>query len=297
MEKVLVILAAGMGSRYGGSKQTEQFGPNGEFIIDYSVFDAIKSGFNKIVFVIKKENYELFKSTIGSRIEKHVNVEYVFQDFSNVPSEYKIPSSRIKPLGTAHAVLCTKNKINSSFAIINADDFYGRNAFEVASNFIDLNNVSDIGIIGYNVENTLTENGSVKRGVIVEKNGILKEIIESSISKKDGNIEAFALDDNRKVEINNDTKVSMNFIVFPNGFINYIEKEFVNFLSKSNLESDEFLIPDVITKYKNEKLGNVRILNTTSKWVGVTYKEDKKSVQDYINSQIEKGVYKSNCWL
>ena len=164
-DKTLLILAAGMGSRYGGLKQTEKFGPNGEYIIDYSIYDAIESGFNKVVFVIKEENYDLFRETVGKRVENHVKVEYVFQNMDNVPSKYTIPEDRVKPLGTAHAILCAKDKIHEEFAIINADDFYGRDAFEVASKFMDTNE-KDIAIVGYKVKNTLTENGAVKRGLL-----------------------------------------------------------------------------------------------------------------------------------
>ncbi len=296
MNKTLLILAAGMGSRYGGMKQTEKFGPNGEFIIDYSIYDAIKMGFNKVVFIIKKENYNLFRETIGSRIENNVKVEYVFQNFENVPDKFKIPDERVKPLGTAHAVLCAKNKIHEPFIIINADDFYGREAFEVASKFIDTNSSNDIGIIGYSVINTLTENGSVKRGVISENNGILNKIVESSITKIDDKIEAIALGNNEKSIIDDKTKVSMNMIALTPKFINYTEEKFEDFLSSADLNKDEYLIPDVIMSYKDDKLGQVKVIDTNAKWVGVTYKEDKDGVQEYINKLIENGVYKEDLW-
>ena len=296
MNKTLLILAAGMGSRYGGMKQTEKFGPNGEFIIDYSIYDAIKMGFNKVVFIIKKENYNLSRETIGSRIENNVKVEYVFQNFENVPDKFKIPDERVKPLGTAHAVLCAKNKIHEPFIIINADDFYGREAFEVASKFIDTNSSNDIGIIGYSVINTLTENGSVKRGVISENNGILNKIVESSITKIDDKIEAIALGNNEKSIIDDKTKVSMNMIALTPKFINYTEEKFEDFLSSADLNKDEYLIPDVIMSYKDDKLGQVKVIDTNAKWVGVTYKEDKDGVQEYINKLIENGVYKEDLW-
>ena len=282
MNKTLLILAAGMGSRYGGMKQTEKFGPNGEFIIDYSIYDAIKMGFNKVVFIIKKENYNLFRETIGSS--------------ENVPDKFKIPDERVKPLGTAHAVLCAKNKIHEPFIIINADDFYGREAFEVASKFIDTNSSNDIGIIGYSVINTLTENGSVKRGVISENNGILNKIVESSITKIDDKIEAIALGNNEKSIIDDKTKVSMNMIALTPKFINYTEEKFEDFLSSADLNKDEYLIPDVIMSYKDDKLGQVKVIDTNAKWVGVTYKEDKDGVQEYINKLIENGVYKEDLW-
>ena len=296
MNKTLLILAAGMGSRYGGMKQTEKFGPNGEFIIDYSIYDALKNGFNKVVFIIKEENYDLFKETIGNRIENHIKVEYVFQNNKNVPNKYEIPSTRVKPLGTAHAILCAKDVINEPFVIINADDFYGREAFESVSKFIDNNNSKDIGIVGYNVINTLTENGSVKRGVIDEKDGNLEKIVESSIINNNGVIEATDLHSEEKRIISEDTKVSMNMIAFNPSIMDYIENKFDDFLSSSNLEKDEFYIPDVVTSYKDEKLGNVKVIETNAKWVGVTYKEDKESVQEYISNQIKEGKYNSDLW-
>ena len=295
-DKTLLILAAGMGSRYGGLKQTEKFGPSGEFIIDYSIFDAIRSGFNKVVFIIKEENYELFKETIGNRISKKIKTEYVFQKNDNVPSMYKIPETRVKPLGTAHAVLCAKDFINEPFVMINADDYYGYDAFKEASRFIDNMNENDIGIIGYNVLNTLTENGSVKRGVIREDNGALKEIIESSIIREDGIIKATALSTNEKYTIDDKTLVSMNMMAFMPNIFEYIDEKFEDFLKNSDLEKDEYLIPNVVTIYNKEKIGKVIVQKTNAKWVGVTYKEDKPSVQSYIDSLIENGVYNKNLW-
>ena len=294
-DKTLLILAAGMGSRYGGLKQIEAFGPNGEFIIDYSIYDAIKSGFNKVVFVIKKENYDIFKETIGKRIEPHIKVEYAFQNFDNLPSWVVVPKERVKPFGTAHAILSAKNNIHEQFAIINADDFYGRDAFRVASDFMDKND-KDIAIVGYKVKNTLTENGSVKRGVLNIKDGLLSNIVESSIVINNDRIEATPLDSENINIISEDTLVSMNMIVFPKDFFEYIDDNFEDFLKNTDLLKGEYLIPDVITKAINEKHNNVFVETTTAKWVGVTYKEDKESVQNYINELINKKEYDSNLW-
>ena len=295
-DKTLLILAAGMGSRYGGLKQTEKFGPYGEFIIDYSIHDAIKCGFNKVVFIIKEENYELFRDTIGKRIENHIKTEYVFQNFDNVPKKYKIPSTRIKPLGTAHAILCAKDVINEPFIIINADDFYGYEAFKEASEYIDNNKTKNIGIIGYKVTNTLTENGSVKREVIYSKTGKSDKIVESSITKTDNVIEAIALSNEEKRIIDDKTLVSMNMIAFLPLIFDYIDSNFINFLENANLEKDEYLIPDIVSKYKDDKIADVDVIPTKAKWVGVTYKEDKEEVQKYINGLIKKGIYKENLW-
>ena len=293
--KTLLIRAAGMGSRFGGLKQAEKFGPNGEYIIDYSIFDAIKSGFNKVVFIIKEENYDLFRDTVGKRVENHIDVEYVFQDMSNVPSKYKIPEDRVKPLGTAHAILCAINNIHEQFAIINADDFYGRDAFMVASKFMDEND-KDIAIVGYKVKNTLTENGSVKRGLIINENGFLKEIIESSIETVGDHIEATPLGSNETRVVNEDDLVSMNMMVFPANFIKFIDSKFDGFLSTCDLAKDEFLIPTVVTDALKDKFANVIVEETDAKWVGVTYKEDKQSVVDYINELIENKTYKKDLW-
>ena len=294
-DKTLLILAAGMGSRFGGLKQAEKFGPNGEYIIDYSIYDAIKVGFNKVVFIIKEENYDLFRETVGKRVENHIKVEYVFQNFDNVLPGYEIPESRVKPLGTAHAILCAKNVINEPFIIINSDDFYGYDAFKVASDFLD-NNEKNLAIVGYNVENTITDNGAVKRGVMKEINGRLLEIIESSIEKQNGKIYATPLGTTNIKEISKDTKVSMNMIAFVPNFLNFIDKYFEDFLKNSNLEKDEYLIPDVVMRAIETGSYDVKVIDTDAKWVGVTYKEDKDSVVEYINKLIEKGEYKNNLW-
>ena len=294
-DKTLVVLAAGMGSRFGGLKQTEKFGPNGEFIIDYSIFDAIKAGFNKVVFIIKKENYDLFRETIGSRVENHINVEYVFQSMDNVPSNYEIPSDRVKPLGTAHAILCAKDAINEDFVIINSDDFYGYDAFDVASKYID-KNTNDVAIVGYMVKNTLTENGSVKRGILQINDGKLDKIIESKIEKIDGEMVCEPLAGGDKFVVDDDTLVSMNMIVFPKNFINYIEENFEDFLKNCDLSSDEYLIPDVISKSIDNHVYDVVVEKTDSVWVGVTYKEDTQSVKDHIAMLIENGTYKNDLW-
>lgn len=294
-DKTLLILAAGMGSRFGGLKQAEKFGPNGEYIIDYSIYDAIRAGFNKVVFIIKEENYDLFRNTVGKRVEDHIKVEYVFQNFDNVPEEYEIPSSRVKPLGTAHAVLCAKNVIHEPFLMINSDDFYGYDAFKVASEFLD-NNKNEIAIVGYNVENTITENGAVKRGVMKTMNGKLLEIVESSIEKQNGKIYATPLGTTNIKEISSDTKVSMNMIAFLPSFFDLIDKYFESFLRHSDLEKDEYLIPDLITKAVDTGAYSVKIIDTIAKWVGVTYKEDKESVINYLNKLIEDGEYKKDLW-
>lgn len=301
MNKTLLILAAGMGSRFGGLKQLEPVGPSGEFIIDYSIYDAIRCGFNKIVFIIKKENYEIFRETIGKRIEDKIDVKYVFQELSNLPSGYSVPDNRIKPWGTAHAILCAKDVINEPFAIINADDFYGKDAYRVISEFMDKKHdgsKEEFGLVGYKVINTLTLNGTVKRGVCVLHDNHLVSLDESVIEKRDNDIYATSLVTNNEYKITNDTLVSMNMMSFTPNIFKYIEDNFKKFLdeNKDNLDSCEYLIPSVLSKGIKEGYCNVPVIKTNSKWVGVTYKEDKKDVVEYIKNIVEEGEYNSNLW-
>ena len=292
MNKTLLIMAAGMGSRFGGLKQIEPFGPNNEFLIDYSIYDAIRCGFNKVVFIIKEENYELFRKTIGLRIENYIKVEYVFQKIDYT----KIPTDRIKPLGTAHAILCAKDKIHEPFCIINADDFSGLDAYKKASIF--LNNIENntCGIITYNVLNTMSKNGSVKRGLCTINNNLVVNIEESIIDTKDKEITCSNLDGSNKRIIPCTSYVSMNMITFSNSIFEYLEKKYDEFLENSNLLKDEFLIPEVVKDGINEGVFKVHAINTDSEWVGVTYKEDAPYVKEYISNLIEKGVYKKNLW-
>ena len=300
-DATLLILAAGMGSRFGGLKQIEPMGPNGEFIIDYSVYDAIKAGFNKIVFIIKKENYELFKETIGKRIEPHIKVEYAFQELSNIPEGYSIPEDRVKPWGTAHAVWCAKDYIHEPFAMINADDFYGRDAYIKAYEFlsnIDIDS-SNFGMIGYRVANTLTENGAVKRGVCkVDKDNYLVDIIESNIEKVNGVITASPLDGSDSFEVKENDTVSMNFLLFTPRIFDYIEEKFGNFLeeNKDNMDKCEYYIPVVIGNLIKEGKASTKVLETSASWHGVTYKEDTPDVKKAIKNLVDNNVYNNDLW-
>ena len=301
MNKTLLIMAAGMGSRFGGLKQIEPFGPNDEFIIDYSVYDAIRNGFNKIVFIIKKENYDVFRETIGKRVEDKIEVKYVFQELDNLPEGYSVPEARVKPWGTGHAILCAKDVINEPFAIINADDFYGNDAYKVISEFMDKTYNSEnneFGIVGYDVINTLTENGSVKRGVCITENGYLTGINESSIEMKENVIEATSLVDGESFIVGKDAKVSMNMMAFNPSIFHYLEDKFVKFLeeNKDNIEKCEYLIPTVLTDGIKENFCNVSVIDTTAKWAGVTYKEDKDDVIKFISSLINSGEYPNKLW-
>ncbi len=299
--KTLLILAAGAGSRFGGLKQIEPLGPNGEFIIDYSVYDAIKAGFNKIVFLIKEENYDVFKETIGKRVEPHINVAYCFQKNDNIPTGYKVPEDRTKPLGTAHAILCCKDEIHEPFAIINSDDFYGKDAYLKAAEFLDKTEDQlphKYGLINYLVKNTITESGSVKRGVCKVESGMLTKITESLIERKNGNLIATPLSGEKEFIISPDDKVSMNLILFTPSVFPYIESKFPEFFEKNkdNLEKCEYLIPDVLFSAIEENYATVNAIDTNSTWYGVTYKEDAQSVRKALKELVDKKEYPSNLW-
>lgn len=293
----LVIMAAGMGSRFGGLKQIEPIGPNGEIIIDYSIYDAIKAGFNKVVFIIKEENYELFKSVIGNKIEGLINVEYVFQSLKNVPEGIEIPSDRVKPLGTAHAILSCKNVVNEPFVVINADDFYGRDAYIKAANFLK-EDTKDYAMVGYIIGNTLTENGSVKRGYAEQENGYLTNLIESNVYRENNKVKVEPLDGREGFYANMNDLVSMNMWCFKEDMLDYLDTHFIDFFknNKEDLLKCEYLIPDVVFERIENKDIRVRVVDTTAVWHGITYKEDKKDLVDYINKLIEEGEYPDNLY-
>ena len=300
MKKTLLILAAGMGSRFGGLKQIEPVGPNGEFIIDYSIYDAKQAGFTKVVFLIKEENYEIFKETIGKRVEKQIETEYAFQKNDNLPEEYQeLLKARIRPLGTAHAILCAKDKINEPFAIINADDFYGRDADQKASNYLDTIKENEYGLVAYRLGNTLTPNGSAKRGVCeVTDNNELIKLTESKVTLKGEIVEGESLETKEIFTTSKDTIASMNFLLFSTSLFKILEDKILEFLeaNKDNLNDCEFLIPIVLNELLEEKKVKVNVLETNATWYGVTYKEDKEMVVNAINKLIEEGQYNKNLW-
>ena len=290
--KTLVILAAGMGSRFGGLKQIEPLGPNGEFIIDYSIHDAIKAGFRKVVFIIKEENLEIFKNTIGKRIEGKIEICYAFQK-NDIEA---IPSSRVKPLGTAHAILCSKPYIDDEFIIINSDDYYGVDAYNKASMYLD--NIKDFeyGIIGYKALNTLCENGEVKRGILDITSGYVTKILESRIKLVDGKMYATPLSKDEYNIIPDDTLVSMNMLLFNKSIFKYIEEDLELFMKVSDLSKDEFLIPDVLYRHITNGDIKVKVIETTSSWYGVTYKEDSDYVKKSLSNLHKNGTYKGVLW-
>ncbi len=300
MSKTLLILAAGMGSRFGGLKQIEPFGPNGEFIIDYSIYDAKRAGFDKVVFVIKEENYDVFKDTIGKRVEPYIKTEYAFQKNDNLPEPYReLLKDRIKPLGTAHAMLCARDKINEPFAIINADDFYGFDAYDKASLYLENVPENHYGLIAYRLGNTLTPNGSAKRGVCeVNEQGELIKLTESKVSLDGDMVDVEPLEGGDAFRTSKDTIASMNFLLFTPDLFQVLDDRFLPFLNqnKDNLESCEYLIPIVLDELVAEGAKTVDVIETSANWYGVTYKEDKDLVTGAIKQLVKEKTYPNHLW-
>ncbi len=277
MNTGLLIMAAGMGSRFGGLKQAASVGPNGEMIIDYSVNDALKAGFNKIVIVIRKDIEKDFREACGKRIEKQADVTYVFQDMNNLPEGFTLPEGRVKPWGTGHAILSAKDVIDYPFAVINADDFYGQSIYKDIHDYLITG--SDMCMGGYKLGNTLSENGTVSRGVCETENGFLKSVTEVTDIPFD-------------TEIPKDTIVSMNLWGFKKKVMGIIEEQFNLFLSENiNEPKKEFYIPAVVDTMINKMDYKFKVIDTDEKWYGITYKEDLPIIQNAICELTQKGLY------
>lgn len=303
MDTTLVIMAAGIGSRFGGGiKQLEKMGPNGEIIMDYSIFDAKKAGFNKVVFIIRKDIEADFKEIIGNRIEKVMKVEYVYQELNDIPEGFTVPADRTKPWGTGQAVLACKNVVNEPFVVINADDFYGEEPFRLIhdelTGGIPSGRKYDFCMAGFRLGNTLSDNGAVTRGICVEDSeGMLKSVCETTgIRYENGQV---VHDDNGSDTVATlSSCVSMNMWGLTPEFFNELEPRFVKFLASLTEEDikKEFYLPVVIDELIKEKLAGVKVLETGSKWFGVTYKEDKPEVVNSIKKLIADGKYPANLW-
>jgi UTP-glucose-1-phosphate uridylyltransferase len=293
MKPTLLILAAGMGSRYGGIKQMDSFGPSGETIIDYSIYDAIRSGFGKVVFIIRKDFAQDFKNLFEPKLKGKIQTEYVMQELDSFTEDYQPLEPRTKPWGTAHAVLCAKDVINEPFAVINADDFYGRDAFEKAAAFLTTEvSPKKYCIIGYQLSKTLSENGTVSRGVCdVDALGNLVSIAERTKIFPEGD-KIYYIENQLQVPLPADTPVSMNFWGFDPNVFSFIQKLFIKFL-KENVQNSkaEFFIPIIGDAFINEDKGEIKVISTSSQWFGVTYKEDAPAVREDIHALIEKGEY------
>ncbi len=286
-DATLVVMAAGMGSRFGGLKQVEPIGPKGEALLDFSVYDAKKAGFNKVVFVIKHEIEKEFKALVGARIEKQIAVEYVFQETYKLPEGFTCPESRKKPWGTAHAIYCCRDVVKTPFAVINADDYYGRTAFAQIYNQLKEDR-EKYCMVGFRLSNTLTENGTVSRGVCAIENDNLKEIVERT---KIANCK-YTEDGENWIELPSDTVVSMNMWGFHTDVFKYIERELSAFLEANiNEEKAECYLPMVVASLIEANEKEVRVLIAEDKWYGVTYKEDKQSVVEALSQKIANGEY------
>ena len=292
----LFILAAGMGSRYGGLKQIDPFTENGEFIIDFSIYDAIKAGFDRVVFVIKEENYEAFKETVGQRVEDKIKVEYVFQGLNTLVPADKIPADRVKPWGTTHALLCAKDVLDDSFIVINADDFYGRDAFFKAAEFLKSQeeDSTHFCMVGYHLGNTLTDNGSVARGVCnANEEGFLDKIVErTKLFKEEGGAN-FTEDNGEVIHYSNDTIVSMNFWGFTPRVFKGLEEDFVQFINDASKEplKSECLLPVMVDTLKKEGKLDVSVLQSADKWFGMTYRADREAVAEELKVLHSQGIY------
>lgn len=295
-ELTLVILAAGMGSRFGGLKQIEPIGPNGEFLIDYSIHDAIKAGFTKVVFIIKEENFEVFKNTVGKRVEDKIKVEYVFQDINDIPNVVDLPKERVKPLGTAQAIYCTRNVVDEAFAVITSDDFYGGESFQILAD--NLRNGNDYVVVGYEIENTMSENGSVKRGICFESNGYINEIIESKVEKINNEIVCEPLDGSDKFVVPGTTPAFMLMVGLRPNIFEFMKENIKEFLiqNKKDLQACEYLLPTVLDEMLKKELIKARLVATTSVWMGMTYKEDVDNLKAFILQKTEEGVYPQNLY-
>src|SRR5574344_947648 len=292
----LVVLSGGMGSRFGGAKQIEGIDASGNFIMDYSIYDAKRAGFDRAVIIIKPEHFDIFESTIGKRLAKKIPVKYVFQTV-DLPILKNAGIVRQKPLGTAEAILRTREVVNDNFCIVNADDFYGKDSFFVASKYLKNldKNSTNFALVGYKLVNTLSDSGAVKRGICNIENGFVNSIDECSVEHIGDKVIAHSIITNNEVLVSPNEVTSMNMFCLTPKVFDYLDKEFKKFANdRKNLESGEYLLPREICQMVAEKLATVKALETDEKWIGMTYKDDKQSVVDGIKKLADCGIYPHN---
>ena len=298
MKPTLVILAAGMGSRYGGLKQLDEIGPNGEAIIDYSLYDAIRAGFGKVVFIIRRDFEDAFKDRFENKLIGKIEVEYVYQELSDLPEGFSIPEGREKPWGTGHAIRSARNAVKTPFAAINADDFYGAEAYTTCANFLTSEvSETNYSMVGYRLDNTLSENGSVSRGLcITDKNQNLVDIDELTKITIENNTIVYYKDD-KSFPLKGNETVSMNFWGFHPSLFKHLEEGFINFLKNEGTEmKSEFFIPFHIDDLIKANKASAKVLTSNANWFGVTYKEDKPMVIEKVNELIAQGKYPKQLW-
>jgi dTDP-glucose pyrophosphorylase len=294
----LLILAAGMGSRYGGQKQTDQFGPSGETITDYSIYDALQAGFGRIVFVISPKMEPDFTTDYLSRFPSELDVSYVVQDVRNVPEGFVVPEERVKPWGTAHAVLMAKGVITEPFAVINADDFYGRQSYRIMHDFLLAGSEGNHCLVGYTLSKTVSEHGSVARGICeTDEHGLLTDIVERTKIFSDGNAIYFEDDSGRQTALSGNEKVSMNLFGFMPGIFSLLEREFQEYIQRNiNSVKAEFFIPYVADRLIKSGEATFKVLGTPESWFGVTYQEDRPHVRNMIGRLVSERMYPSPLW-
>jgi hypothetical protein len=300
MPQTLVVLAAGMGSRYGGLKQIDPMGPSGETILDYSVFDALRAGFSKVVFIIRPDFEADFRNNVSSKFEHLVDVEYAFQTLDKLPSGWSVPAGREKPWGTTHAILCASDVVKENFAVINADDFYGQESYAVLNE--ELSGVDSLAntfsMVGFTLRNTLSDHGSVARGVCTtSENGLLTHIDEMTNLSREGSGALYTREDGSVLNLTGDEPVSMNMWGFTPRLFDHLDRVFQEFLRTSGTElKSECFIPLTVGQLITEKHVTCKVLRSNSTWFGVTYKEDKEIVQGSIAALVEKGKYPQSLW-
>jgi len=294
MKPTLVVLAAGMGSRYGKLKQMDAFGPNGETIIDYSIYDAIQAGFGKVVFIVREYFLEEFKSLMHPKFSDKIEMHYVTQELANIPGGFEMNPEREKPWGTAHAVWVAKDVVKEPFAVINADDFYGSDSYKVLNNYFQSSKSEDYAVVAYYLRNTLSDHGTVNRGVCYSnEEGHLTKVVEcTKIQREEDGVARYPDENDTKHELADDTLVSMNMWAFLPSYFDHVDAQFNDFLEKQGKElKSEFYIPTAIDKLINDGTLNVNVLDTDSSWFGVTYQADKPIVMEKLNKLIEQGAY------
>jgi len=302
MKPTLLVLAAGMGSRYGGLKQMDPMGPNGETVLDYSVYDAIKAGFDRVIFIIRKDFEDAFKNEIGAKFADKIKVQYVFQDLNDLPEGYSLPEGRVKPWGTTHAILAAREVINSHFAVINADDFYGADSFKQISSYFsktaEATDKEHYCMVGYKLSNTLSDHGDVNRGICKDTDGFLNAVEEHTEIQIDA--DGVCRGNNllgERVELSKSAIASMNFWGFSVSIMDHLQSHFVNFLKQRGTEmKSECYIPTVVDELLAADKADCNILETSSSWFGVTYPQDKDACVASIQKLVENGEYPANLW-
>jgi UTP-glucose-1-phosphate uridylyltransferase len=299
MKPTLLILAAGMGSRFGGLKQVEPVGPNGEAIIDYTIYDAIRAGFGKVVFIIRESFADAFRKKFDAKLKGKIDVEYVFQELNNLPEGFALPEGREKPWGTAHAILVAKDVVKEPFCALNADDFYGKEAYQVMADFLTSStDKTEYSMVGYQLKNTLSDFGSVSRGIcaVDDNNNLLKIVETTKIVKKDDGVVSIEADGSEHALTGNEN-ASMNIWGFKPSIFETLENKFVEFLkTEIHKPKSEMYIPSVVFEMIDEKLASVKVLEADSPWFGVTYKEDKPLVVNKLRALIDAGEYPKKLW-